>query len=243
MDTANLPEALVTRRYTTLPFSFPYSHSYAASDNRTLVAPVPLPDVTWLHNNTFHGAYHNLQEIELFVAALATTYPKLVEVVWLGGSWENRDVFAIRIGKRGGKHKKGKKGKTGKTRKGKGAGGPHGNHRSSRGGKPKPKSTKATPPDVPFFSGLTRYAGSVVDYLERLWVPSRTPTSIREVYVSEEPRPGVQKHVMRDRIVIQGAQHAREASPYVTALSVLLNPILVDRHINCPLSRACTRRS
>ena len=75
MDTASLPEALTSRRYTTLPFSFPYSHAYAVPDNGSPASPLPLPDVRWLHNSTFHTAYHTLQEIESFVAALASTYP------------------------------------------------------------------------------------------------------------------------------------------------------------------------
>lgn len=215
MDTANLPEALISRRYTTLPYSFPYSYAYDAPSDGSPVSPLPLPDVRWLHNSTFHAAYHNLQEIESFVAALSVTYPKLVEVVWLGHSWENRDVFAIRIGTRGGKHKKGKKGKKGKpgkTGKGNGAKKSRGKSRSSRGGKCKHNINKSTPPGARILSELTRYAESAVDYLERLWEPSRKPTSIRDIYVSAEPAPGTQKHVLKDRIMIQGAQHAREAS-------------------------------
>ncbi|KAG9087572.1 putative metallocarboxypeptidase ecm14 [Ceratobasidium sp. UAMH 11750] len=165
-----------------------------------------------IYNSTFHGAYHTLEEIELFVAALASTYPRLVKVVWLGGSWENRDVFAIRIGKRGGrKHKKGKKGK--KDVEAEGAG-------RSRGGWGRRRGGWAVRRDFEPIKTTYRLIRSFFSWLaRRIWGDSTTeaPSSIRGMYVDDSVA-HTRHHRLKDRVVIQGAQHAREVRPNLIRL-------------------------
>ncbi|KAG9082605.1 putative metallocarboxypeptidase ecm14, partial [Ceratobasidium sp. 370] len=214
MDTTRPSDALSNRTYVTLPYSFPYTHSYPTGPVTT-TTPVPLPDVSSLQNSTFHGAYHTLEEIELFVAALASTYPKLVEVVWLGGSWENRDVFAVRIGKRGGgKRKKGKKGKKGEEGvEAEGASG------RSRGRWSRRRGGRTSRQDLESTRAAYRLIKSFVSWLaRRIWGTGTTdaPSSIRGMYVDDSAIRT--HHRLKDRVVIQGAQHAREWIATSTAL-------------------------
>lgn len=198
--TAALPESLSSRRYITLPYSFPYSYNYTA--------PVSLkrPNVSYLQDNEFHGAYHTYEEIDQFVVALASEYPKLVEVVWLGASWEKRDVFAIRIGKRGGgKHKKDKK---------------HKRHGAKLDNDTKSSCTRRAQRAKSLFEVAWHYAQSWVGRLAELGglTPSRAPTSMRDLYLNHESSAITQGHHIKNRVVIQGAQHAREWIATSTAL-------------------------
>jgi hypothetical protein len=234
MDTTSPFETLASRTYSTLPYSFPYTHSYRSTPTPTpdTDAPVPLPDVSSLENSTFHGSYHTLEEIELFVVALASTYPKLVEVVWLGESWENRDVFAIRIGKRGGRRKKGKKGKKGKGKemhadvgRGGGRGGGRGRGRVPRTG----AGGHATGDVFSLFRFLFRGVRATYRWLASFWGSrdSQTRSSIRDFYVGIESDLDTQRHVLKDRIVIQGAQHAREVRlnfESTSSLELMIHP-------------------
>ncbi|KAG8702810.1 putative metallocarboxypeptidase ecm14 [Ceratobasidium sp. 395] len=214
MDTIHLSKALSNRTYVTLPYSFPYTHSYQQPLTKT---PIPLPDVSSLQNSTFHGAYHTLEEIDSFVTALANTYPKLVEVVWLGGSWENRDVFAIRIGKRGGggkhKHKKGKKGKKGVIKAECATG-------RSRGGWRRGRSEWSVRRDWESMKATYRMIVRCFAWLRARLLGSKeadAPPSIRAMYIDESAI-HAQHHRVKERIVIQGAQHAREWIATSTAL-------------------------
>ncbi|KAG8699888.1 putative metallocarboxypeptidase ecm14 [Ceratobasidium sp. 394] len=222
MDTTRLSDALSNRTYVTLPYSFPYTHSYQTAPVMS-ETPVPLPDVSSLQNSTFHGAYHTLEEIELFVAALASTYPRLVEVVWLGGSWENRDVFAIRIGKRGSrKHKKGKKGK--KDVEAEGAG-------RSRGGWGRRRGSWTVRRDFESIRATYHLIRSFFSWLaRRIWGNSTTeaPSSIRRMYIDDSVA-HTQHHRLKDRVVIQGAQHAREWIATSTAL-YLAHALVAPKH-------------
>ncbi|KAG8735723.1 putative metallocarboxypeptidase ecm14 [Ceratobasidium sp. 414] len=221
MDTTRPSDALSNRTYVTLPYSFPYTHAYQVATvtvtaTTTETTPIPLPDVSSLQNSTFHGAYHTIEEIELFVTALASTYPKLVEVVWLGGSWENRDVFAVRIGKRGGgKRKKGKKGEKGV--KAECAAGRSG--RGGRGGRGRRRGGWTVRRDFEAIRATYRMIKSFLSWLARRLrgTEADAPSSIRSIYV-DNPVTHAQQHRVKDRVVIQGAQHAREWIATSTAL-------------------------
>lgn len=220
MDTTNpsISKAFSSRTYTTLPYSFPYNHSYDTTPPNPTPAPLPLPDVSSLQNSTFHTAYHTFEEIESFVTALARTYPRLVEVVLLGSSWENRDVFALRIGKRGpGKHKRGKKRKHGeRLQPGKG----NEEHTCKRRGHTTMRhSAWAAIVDSSAVAAARQWLHSIVNWFSGLWgldFMQQAP-SIQTVYVNE-PIVRAQRRPIKDRVVIQGAQHAREWIATSTAL-------------------------
>ncbi|KAB5593906.1 Peptidase M14, carboxypeptidase A domain containing protein [Ceratobasidium theobromae] len=201
MDTtADLPESLAHRRYTTLPHSFPYNYNYTSIPlNRLNI------DLSSLEDNEFHRAYHTYEEIDQFVVALASQYPKLVEVVWLGASWEKRDVFALRIGRRGrGNHKKGNKRKK---------------HNHLWTDNPAQESE-------PLIAPLYHYVKSLIRGLAESsgLVTPRKPITIRDLYSPSASHEITQSHPIKNRIVIQGAQHAREAS---TATALYLAHALV----------------
>jgi hypothetical protein len=190
MDTtADLPESLASRRYTTLPHSFPYNYNYTTASSKR-----PTIDLSSLEDNEFHRTYHTYEEIDQFVVALASEYPKLVEIVWLGASWEKRDVFAIRIGKRGrGNHKKGKK---------------HGKpaHRNT--------SDSSTEETESLLAAVCHYVKSFVGHLAELsgLIMRPSPGTMRDLFLDSGSRAITQFHPIKNRVVIQGAQHAREAS-------------------------------
>ncbi|KAG9088195.1 putative metallocarboxypeptidase ecm14, partial [Ceratobasidium sp. UAMH 11750] len=221
MDTTRSCDVLSNRTYVTLPYSFPYAHSYQTAPVMS-ETPVPLPDVSSLQNSTFHGAYHTLEEIELFVVALASTYPRLVEVVWLGGSWENRDVFAIRIGKRGGRKHKKKKGKEDVEAEGAGR---------SRGGWGRRRGSWTVRRDFESIKATYRLIRSFFSWLaRRIWGDSTTEatSSIRRMYIDDSVA-HTQHHRLKDRVVIQGAQHAREWIATSTAL-YLAHALVAPKH-------------
>lgn len=62
------------------------------------------PSSSWflksLEASTFHTEYHNLSQIMQFGDELAVTFPHQVELVKLGQTSEDRDIMAIRIGKK-----------------------------------------------------------------------------------------------------------------------------------------------
>ncbi|KAF8677525.1 hypothetical protein RHS04_06041 [Rhizoctonia solani] len=201
MDTtADLPLSLANRRYTTLPHSFPYNYDYhptTASSSKH-----PKIDLSSLQDNEFHRAYHTYEEINQFVVALASQYPKLVEVVWLGASSEERDVFAIRIGKRS--RAGGKKGKK---------------HKS----KDERKSNKSTIWDThPLVEMAHHYAGNLISRLMELGelILRGRATTMRDLYSNPRFDAITLSRPIKDRMVIQGAQHAREWIASATALYI-----------------------
>ncbi|CAE6462383.1 unnamed protein product [Rhizoctonia solani] len=195
MDTmADLPLSLANRRYTTLPHSFPYNYDYHPTT--TSSSKRPKIDLSSLQDNEFHRTYHTFDEIDQFVVALASQYPKLVEIVWLGASSEERDVFAIRIGKRSrAGHKKGKKHKNGKH------------------------STWET---HPFVEVVHHYARNFISRLAELGglISRGHAITMRDLYSNPRFDAIAQSRPIKDRVVIQGAQHAREWIASATALYV-----------------------
>ncbi|KAG8686363.1 putative metallocarboxypeptidase ecm14, partial [Ceratobasidium sp. 423] len=192
MDTTvDLPDSLASRRYITLPHSFPYNYDYnpaAASSSKP-----PKIGLSSLQDNEFHRAYHTFEEIDQFVVALASEYPELVEVVWLGASPEQRDLFAIRIGSRG-----------------------------RSGNKKHNKKKHHAWTNHPLLEAVHYYARNLISRLAELGgLISRThATTMRDLYV--DPRSDVigQSRPIKNRVVIQGAQHAREWIASATALYV-----------------------
>ncbi|KAJ3518509.1 hypothetical protein NM688_g9429 [Phlebia brevispora] len=63
--------------------------------------PDPVHAGSWnlssLSNTTFHEAYHNIEDIGIFVKQLLDLYPENVELVPLGHSAEHREMFALEI--------------------------------------------------------------------------------------------------------------------------------------------------
>ncbi|CUA68313.1 extracellular matrix protein 14 [Rhizoctonia solani] len=190
--TASLPELLAARRYTTLPHSFPYNYSYhpetSSSPRRSKI------DLSSLQDNEFHRTYHTYEEIDQFVVALASQYPELVEIVWLGASSEQRDVFAIRIGTR------------------------------SRGGKrhKKHKHKHTSWAICPFTEAVHDYATNLISRLVGLvgLISRGHATTMRDLYSNPRFDAITQSRPIKDRVVIQGAQHAREWIATATALYV-----------------------
>ncbi|KAH7335603.1 hypothetical protein B0J17DRAFT_670765 [Rhizoctonia solani] len=194
MDTtADLPEPLAGRRYTTLPHSFPYNYDYHPTT--PISSKRPKIDLSSLEDNEFHRAYHTYEEIDQFVVALASQYPELVEVVWLGASSEQRDVFAIRIGTR------------------------------SRGGDKRHKKHKKKHNAwavYPLFEVVHDYARNLISRLAELGglISRDHATSMRDVYSNPRFDVITQSRPIKNRVVIQGAQHAREWIASATALYV-----------------------
>ncbi|KEP50926.1 peptidase M14 carboxypeptidase family A/B-like protein [Rhizoctonia solani 123E] len=190
MDTtANLPESLATRRYTTLPHSFPYNYDYsptAVSSPRR-----PKIDLSFLQDNEFHRAYHTYEEIDQFVVALASQYPELVEIVWLGASSERRDVFAIRIGTR------------------------------SRGGNKKDKRHKKKHVHS-LVEVVQDYATNLISRLAEVagLISRGHAITMRDLYSTPGFDVITQSRPIKNRVIIQGAQHAREWIASATALYV-----------------------
>ncbi|KAF8757986.1 hypothetical protein RHS01_03523 [Rhizoctonia solani] len=173
MDTtADLPLSLANRRYTTLPHSFIFTQ-----------------------DNEFHRAYHTYEEINQFVVALASQYPKLVEVVWLGASSEERDVFAIRIGKRS--RAGGKKGKK---------------HKS----KDERKSNKSTIWDThPLVEMAHHYAGNLISRLMEVGelILRGRATTMRDLYSNPRFDAITLSRPIKDRMVIKARSTPGRISP------------------------------
>ncbi|CAE6443909.1 unnamed protein product [Rhizoctonia solani] len=198
MDTtADLPLSLASRRYTTLPHSFPYNYDYHPATSSS--SKSPKIDLSSLQDNEFHRNYHTYEEIDQFVVAMASRYPKLVEIVWLGASSEQRDVFAIRIGKRS--RAGGKKGKKGKKHK---------------------KKKHTAWETYPFVEIVHHYARNLISRLAELGelIPRGRATTMRDLYPNPRFDAITQSRPIKDRMVIQGAQHAREWIASAAALYV-----------------------
>ncbi len=52
-----------------------------------------------LSNTTFHSTYHSIEDIGVFVKELLDLYPDNVELVRIGHSSENREMFVLEISK------------------------------------------------------------------------------------------------------------------------------------------------
>ncbi|CAE7212264.1 unnamed protein product [Rhizoctonia solani] len=189
MDTtANLPELLAGRRYTTLPHSFPYNYDYNTAASSSIKRP--RIDLSSLQDNEFHRAYHTYEEIDQFVVALASQYPELVEIVWLGASSEQRDVFAIRIGRR------------------------------SRSGSKKHKKKHSSWTVHPLFEVMNDYVTNLISRLAEMGglISRGHATTMRDLYPKFDAI--TQSRPIKNRVVIQGAQHAREWIASATSLYV-----------------------
>lgn len=56
----------------------------------TLAGIASLPPIDWAH-------YHNYTEIVTILLALNETYPNIVDVFSIGKSWQNRDIYCVRL--------------------------------------------------------------------------------------------------------------------------------------------------
>jgi len=62
----------------------------ARTETETSIGITSLPPIDWVH-------YHNYTEVVTILLVLNETYPNIVDVFSIGKSWQNRDVYCVRL--------------------------------------------------------------------------------------------------------------------------------------------------
>lgn len=68
----------------------PFGVQPAKSTPRTYTDIASLPPIDWTH-------YHNYTEVVTILFALNATHPNIVDVFSIGKSWQNRDIYCVRL--------------------------------------------------------------------------------------------------------------------------------------------------